>query len=100
MFFAENQGARLTGEMTGIRMIRPDVALIEGRTMLFVDGSDPVESMFTAVLVKEGDHWLISSSHERDLPAPASPHDALKELENRLLSRDRAATRRTPSGAG
>jgi uncharacterized protein (TIGR02246 family) len=80
-FFRENPGSRLMGEVSSIRMIRPEVALVEGRTTLFVADPEPVESAFTAVLVKEGDQWLISSSHEHDLPAPPTPYDALKELE-------------------
>ncbi|MBX3437192.1 MAG: nuclear transport factor 2 family protein [Planctomycetaceae bacterium] len=80
-FFQESPDARLVGQATSLRLIRPDVAVIEGRTTLFVGEADPVESAFTAILVKEGDQWMISSSHERDLPAPNTAYDALKELE-------------------
>ncbi len=80
-FFSENSGARLTGDVDNVRMVRPDVAEVEGRTTLFIGDVEPVQSSFTAVLVKEGDEWLISSSHEHSLPQPATPYDALKELE-------------------
>lgn len=80
-FFGENADARLSGEVNLVRMVRPDIAEVEGTTTLFVSDAEPVQSSFTAILVKEGDDWLISSSHEQDAPQPATPYDALKELE-------------------
>jgi uncharacterized protein (TIGR02246 family) len=80
-FFEEAPGARLKGQITSISIVRPEVAMVEGQTTLFVAGSEPVVSTFSALLVKEGDEWLISHSHERDVPPPTSPQDALKDLE-------------------
>ena len=80
-FFKDNPGAHLTGEITNTHPIRPDVIMLEGMTTLFIADAEPVQSAFTAILVKEGDQWLISSSQERDLPTPETPYDALKELE-------------------
>ena len=50
-FFQEAPGARLTGQITAIQMVRPDVAAIEGRTTLVVADAEPVVSLFTATLV-------------------------------------------------
>ncbi len=80
-FFQENPGARLSGEIDSLRMIRPDIATTEGRVSLFVPGLEPVDSAFSALFVKEGDQWQISSSRERDMPAPATAYDALQDLE-------------------
>lgn len=80
-FFQENEGARLTGDVEEARLIRPDVCVVEGQATLFLPDADPNVSAFTAVLVKEGDQWLISSSHERNVPEPPTPYDALRELE-------------------
>ena len=80
-FFEEAPGARLTGQVTDIRIVRPDVAMVEGQTTLFVADSEPVVSAFSALLVRDGNEWLISNSHERDLPPPTSPQVALKDLE-------------------
>jgi uncharacterized protein (TIGR02246 family) len=80
-FFEEAPGARLTGQVTDIRIVRPDVAMVEGQTTLFVAGSEPVVSAFSALMVRDGNEWLISNSHERDLPPPTSPQVALKDLE-------------------
>ena len=79
-FFDENKTARLMGRIDDVRLIRPDVATVEGATMMFLDDG-AIESAFSAIFVKEGDQWLISSSRERDLPTPATAYDALKELE-------------------
>jgi uncharacterized protein (TIGR02246 family) len=80
-FFEEVPGARLTGQVTDIKIVRPDVAMVEGQTTLFVAGSEPVVSAFSALMVRDGNEWLISNSHERDLPPPTSPQVALKDLE-------------------
>lgn len=80
-FFQTNPSARLAGEAHHIRFVTPSVAMVEGNTTLFVADTEPVATAFSAVLVKEDEQWLISSSHERDRPVPATSYDALKELE-------------------
>ena len=80
-FFKEVPGARLTGQITDTQMVRPDVAVIEGRTTLVVADAEPVVSLFAATLVKEGNEWLISNSRERDVLPPTSPREALQDLE-------------------
>jgi uncharacterized protein (TIGR02246 family) len=80
-FFEQNASAQLAGEVTDVRLIHPTVVTAEGQTTLSLDRAEPVTTAFTAVLVKQGTTWEISSSHERDLPAPATPSDALQDLE-------------------
>ncbi|MCA9076654.1 MAG: SgcJ/EcaC family oxidoreductase [Planctomycetaceae bacterium] len=80
-FFKAQPDARLSGQVENIRMVRPDVATVEGTTVISFGDAVPVESAFSAVLVKEANEWLIDSSQERDLPVPSSSYDALKELE-------------------
>lgn len=80
VFFKESRAAKLTGEVTEINVVRPDVALIDGRTRLFVSDSEPVESTFSALLVKDGDKWLIRNSRERDVPTQGG-RAALQELD-------------------
>jgi uncharacterized protein (TIGR02246 family) len=79
--FKESAGARLTAEVTGKRMIRPDVAAIEGVARVIFPGAEPAESAFTAIMVKEGDTWLIDSVEEISPPTPATARDGLAELE-------------------
>ncbi|XZE18106.1 SgcJ/EcaC family oxidoreductase [Pirellulaceae bacterium SH449] len=80
-FFKQLPGARLAGEISDIQFVRPDVAVIEGRTTLQLADADPLETVFVATLVKEGNEWLITNSRERDVLPVSSPQDALKELE-------------------
>jgi len=79
--FADSPGVQLSGQVNSVRMIRPDVAELEGQTTLFISESESVRSAFSAIMVKEGNEWLLSSSHETDLPVPATPYDALQDLE-------------------
>lgn len=79
--FKETPEAKLSGQVESVRMIRPDVASVDGQATVFLGNSPPIDSVFTAIFVKEGDNWLISSSHERDLPTPVSNYEALQELE-------------------
>ncbi|TVS15155.1 MAG: SgcJ/EcaC family oxidoreductase [Planctomycetaceae bacterium] len=80
-FFKESPDARLVGEVTDIQIVRPDVAVIEGRTTLVLADAEPVETVFAATLVKEENQWLITNSRERDVLPLTSPQDALKDLE-------------------
>lgn len=80
-FFQEYPGARLVGEITDLQIVRPDVAVIEGRTTLVLADAEPVETVFAATLVKEENQWLITNSRERDVLPVTSPQDALKDLE-------------------
>jgi uncharacterized protein (TIGR02246 family) len=80
-FFQQSPSAQLEGEVTNIQMIRPDIAAVEGRTVLLLADGEPVESVFSSTLVKEGDNWLITNSRERDLLPVTSPQEALQDLE-------------------
>lgn len=80
-FFSRPNKPQLAGEIVDIRMIRPDVAMIEGRTTLLVAEEEPIESLFSATMVKEGRGWLITHSKERDLLPATNPSQALQELD-------------------
>ena len=80
-FFEEHPKSQLSGQVDSLRNIRPDVALAEGHVTLLVSESEPVETAFSAILVKEDGKWLISNSQERSIPTPESAADALSELE-------------------
>ncbi len=80
-FFNDQPSARLTGQIENIRMVRSDVAMVEGTTVISLSDVEPVRSTFSALLVKEGNEWLIDSSQEHDLPVPSSSDQALRDLE-------------------
>lgn len=79
--FKENSELRLVGDVGSIRLIKPDVATVDGTTTLFVDDGDAVESQFSAVLVKTDEGWMIASSREHDIAAPANASQALESLD-------------------
>ena len=79
--FKENPDIKISVDVGAVRFIRPDVATAEGRSTAYFPKMDPTTTEFSAVLVKEGDHWLIDNVQETALPTPPSSASALKELE-------------------
>lgn len=77
--FEARGDARLSASIDRVRMIKPDVASVEGQTSLGVPGEESEISVFSAILVKEGEAWLIDSIEE--LPAVPASTSALKDLE-------------------
>jgi hypothetical protein len=80
-FFKENSKARLSGQVTNVRSVTPDVTSVEGSATVVFSDAEPSQTVYTAVFVRNGEEWLIDSVHETDVPTPQSPADALKDLE-------------------
>ena len=80
-FFKDYPNAQLAGTVEHVRPVSAEVAIAEGNITLATGDGEPTQSAFTAVLQKQGDRWLIASSHERDLPVPETSYDALREFE-------------------
>lgn len=79
--FKEQPDTRLAVRVDRVRLIKPDVARVEGQASVGSSGGEPAVSAFSAVLVQEGEKWLIDSIEEMPLPQPSSPYDALRDLE-------------------
>ncbi|MDZ4779164.1 MAG: SgcJ/EcaC family oxidoreductase [Planctomycetia bacterium] len=79
--FKEQPNAHLAGRVDRVRMIKPDVASVEGETTFGAGDEAPVVNNFAAILVKQGDKWLIDSIEELPLPTPATSTEALQDLE-------------------
>ena len=79
--FEATPNARITGEVTSVRMIRPEVASVEGSTLLSGGGVDPSRSSFSAIMVSEADGWRIDSVEELPIAEAVTSRDALQELE-------------------
>jgi len=78
--FAEDQAAQIDIDVSGIRQVRDDVAVVDGVTLLtFTDGST-AGSRFTAVVVHEDGRWMLESVREAAHAAAARPLDALAWL--------------------
>lgn len=79
--FEEQAKLQLSGQVNRVRFIKPDVAQIEGETAVSGLGEEPVVSSFSAILIKDGDKWLIDSIEELPVPQPATAQDALMQLD-------------------
>ncbi len=78
--FENSTALNLAGSIETVRMVKEDVALVDGEAMLS-DGSEPIVNRFSAVLLKQNGGWVIDSMQERAVALPASAADALAELE-------------------
>ncbi|MGI9470211.1 MAG: YybH family protein [Rubripirellula sp.] len=79
--FSSAPDAKIQGRIDVLRLIRPDVASVEGRVTVSAPGVDPAETDFSAILVSSDGKWMIERIEERPVPAPSTSYDALRELE-------------------
>jgi uncharacterized protein (TIGR02246 family) len=77
------KGYKITGKLTSVRLIKPDVALVDGEQTFTPPRGEADVSRFTSVWVKTDGQWRIRSA--RDLtPEPAGENVAgrrLRELD-------------------
>jgi uncharacterized protein (TIGR02246 family) len=79
--FEERPEVQLDASLTEVRFVKPDVAVVEGQASSSVPGEEAGRMSFSAILVKQGDQWLVDSVEESAIAAPETPYDALKDLE-------------------
>ena len=78
--FAADDAASIDIDLTSIRPVRDDVAVVDGVTRVeFVEGL-PAVSRFSAVLVREGGRWLLDSVREAAQPQAATARRPLDDL--------------------
>lgn len=79
--FEEQGDCRLSATISRIKFITSDVADVEGETTVVLSDAEPIVSAFRAIVVHQGDKWLIDAVEEFPLPQPTSSAAGLKELE-------------------
>ena len=79
--FASSPDVKLSGEVTSVRPLTADAAMVEGITSVVIPDSEPAESAYSAIFIKHDGKWLLDSVHETDVPQPETSHDALKVIE-------------------
>lgn len=79
--FAAQPTIKLSATLTRVKLITADVAQVEGLSNVISGDGVPVESVFTAIVTRSGDKWLFDSIEETAAPVPATPADALQQLE-------------------
>jgi uncharacterized protein (TIGR02246 family) len=79
---ANLKGFQMKSRPISIRFVKPEVAIEDGRMELTAPDGKSESSRYTAVWVKTGDKWLISSA--RDLPneAEVTPSEGAKLLKD------------------
>ena len=78
--FAEDDAATIDIDVSAIRQVRDDVAVVDGATRLsFADGTAS-GSRFTAVVVNDGGRWMLESVRESPQAVAGRPLDALAWL--------------------
>ncbi len=78
--FALKQGVKIALEIEAIRLLSPDVAKEEGRSIVTPGKGAPLSRVYTVLFVKREGRWLISSVREEIDPL-VRPHDRLRDLD-------------------
>jgi uncharacterized protein (TIGR02246 family) len=70
--FEEDAGATIDIDITAIRPVREDVAVVDGVSLLSFSDEVPTGSRFTAVVAKQDGRWMLESVREAAVPLPAA----------------------------
>jgi uncharacterized protein (TIGR02246 family) len=77
--FASSKGVKIAFEIDAIRLLSPDVAKEEGRSIVTPEKGAPLSHLYTVLFVKRDGRWKISSVREETDPLVRA-HDRLKDL--------------------
>src|SRR5262249_25821106 len=78
--FAQYKGAKLSMQVQAIRLITPDVAMVDGSAHVSKGGTER-DSTYTVILTRTKEQWLIDSVRETEMPAVSTGAEHLKELD-------------------
>ena len=78
--FKAGKGAKIAFDIDSIRLLSPDAAKEEGRSIITPPQGAPVTRRYTVLYVKRGGSWLIASVREEPEPLVRA-HDRLKDLD-------------------
>ena len=78
--FEGSSGATLAGRVDRVRMVKPDVAHLDGQVVLSIPGEDTTTSNFSAILVNQEGKWMIDVIEESPARVPSNNYEALSEL--------------------
>jgi uncharacterized protein (TIGR02246 family) len=78
--FAEDSAAMIDVDVTSIRPVRADVAVVDGNSRVAFGDGAAAASRFSAVVVKENGRWLLESVREAADPAAAAAARPLDDL--------------------
>ncbi len=78
--FKNTSTLSLAGSVENVRIIKDDVATVDGTVMLSTGGT-PTVNQFSAILLKRDGQWTIDTLEERAINPPATAANALRELD-------------------
>ncbi|MFM7034238.1 MAG: YybH family protein [Planctomycetia bacterium] len=79
--FERDADATIDIEIESIKLVRSDVAVVDGVSMLSFNDATRAGSRFSAVVVREQDTWVLSSVRETAVPVPAAAGHPLEQLD-------------------
>ena len=78
---ASRKKSLLEIDVETIELVSPGVALEQGTSTISTSDGQPLRTRYSAVHVKRDGKWLIDRLSEREIVAPPSHYEQLKELE-------------------
>jgi uncharacterized protein (TIGR02246 family) len=79
--FATDEAAAIDIDIASIKPVRDDVAVIDGVTLTTFSDDTTASSRFSAIVVREGGRWMLSSVREAAAPVPDRPQRPLDALD-------------------
>jgi len=80
--FARWPDAKLEVQTESVEFVSPNVAVEQGKAIMLLAETEPIESHYSAVYIEREGRWLIDRvSEEQDPLEPQSNYDHLKQLE-------------------
>jgi uncharacterized protein (TIGR02246 family) len=79
--FDRDAAAAIDIRVESVKPVRPDVAVVDGVSLLSFDDASRAASRFSAVVVRENGRWVLSSVRESALPAAESAQHPLERLD-------------------
>ncbi|WP_197136833.1 SgcJ/EcaC family oxidoreductase [Crateriforma conspicua] len=85
--FRTHPNTRIFGSIDRVRFIKPDIARVSGSVRVSAPGNTTEEvTDFSALVIQQQTHWVIDTIEESQPAVPASPGEALADL-NELIGR-------------
>lgn len=79
--FERDADASIDIDIESIKPVRPDVAIVDGVSLLSFNDATQAGSRFSAVVVRERGQWVLSSVRESAVPAPTTARRPLEQLD-------------------
>ena len=83
--FEQDAGATIDIDITSIRPLRNDVAVVDGVSRISFTDAEPSSSRFSAVLVRQDGNWVLDTVRESTAPLQHAASESLQKAASRPL---------------